>query len=170
MHPFVMASYEDAEAYARWSGKRLPTELEWEMAARGGLKKLRNGTGPSGIRRRPRDYPMGDWQDGICNTRERWSGAPRTMPVNELKDMSPYGIVGMCGSAPEWTSSWYHPYPGQSAFPAHLSGTQFKVMRGGGYFLSRDEARADARGYGGFESPEREKRGGIRLVRSLRSP
>lgn len=167
-HPFVLASYEDAAAYASWSGKRLPSELEWEMAARGGLKKLRNGSGADAIRRRPRDYPMGDWQEGVCNTRERWTGAPKTIPVLQLKDVSPYGAVGMCGSAPEWTSSWYHPYPGQAGFPMHLSGQQFRVIRGGGFFLSRDSARADARDYGGMESPAREHLAGIRLVRSLR--
>lgn len=165
-HPFVMASYSDAAAYASWSGKRLPTELEWEMAARGGLKKLRNGSGVNGIRRRPRDFPMGDWQEGVCNTRERWTGAPKTVPVQELKDISPYGVVGLCGSAPEWTASWYHPYPGQAAFPMQLAGQQFRVIRGGGFFLSRDAARADSRDYGGMESPGQERRAGFRLVRS----
>lgn len=167
-HPFVMASYSDAAAYAAWAGKRLPSELEWEMAARGGLKKLRNGSGANGIRRRPRDFPMGEWQEGVCNTRERWTGAPRTLPVQALKDTSPYGVVGLCGSAPEWTASWYHPYPGQPSFPMHLAGQQFRVIRGGGFFLPRDSARADARDYGGMESPGQERRAGIRLVRSLR--
>ncbi|HMU82120.1 MAG TPA: SUMF1/EgtB/PvdO family nonheme iron enzyme [Leptospiraceae bacterium] len=167
-HPFILASYEDAAAYARWSGKRLPTEIEWEMAARGGLKLLRNGTGVNGITRSPRVFPMGEWKSEVCNTREMWQDEPRTVSVYTLKDRSPYGIVGMCGSAAEWTETWYNPYPGASKFPMNLAGKQFRVIRGGSFHQDRDAARADSRDYGGFESPENQKRAGIRLVISAK--
>jgi len=168
-HPLVVASYDDAEGYARWSGKRIPSELEWELAARGGLKLLRDGSGVAGILRSPRIYPMGSWSSGVCNTREMWNNAePRTISVYELKDKSPYGIVGLCGSAREWTSNWYVPYPGQSVFSERLSGKQFRVLRGGSYNQNREFARVDTRDYGGFESLAEDHSGGIRLVISAR--
>ncbi|MBL8019024.1 MAG: SUMF1/EgtB/PvdO family nonheme iron enzyme, partial [Leptospirales bacterium] len=104
----------------------------------------------------------------VCNTREKWSTEPRTISVLALKDRSPYGMVGMCGSAAEWTSSWYNAYPGQTQFPEHLAGQQFRVLRGGSFAQSRDFARTDWRDYGGLESPRTDRRGGIRLVLSAR--
>lgn len=167
-HPFTLASFEDAQHYARWTGKRLPTEFEWELSARGGLKLLRNGSGVEGIKRSPPVYPMGQWSPDVCNTREMWNGEPRTISVFSLKDRSPYGIVGMCGSAAEWTSSWYNAYPGQTEFPENLSGQQFRVLRGGSFSQPRDFARTDSRDYGGLESPRSDRRGGIRLVLSAK--
>ncbi len=164
--PITVASYADAEAYARWTGKRLPTEQEWEMAARGGLRTLRNGNGPQSISRSPPIYSVGEKFDpDRCNTLESGRGEP--LPVTALKDRSPYGLYGMCGNAREWTSSWYKPYRGHRFVQPHISGKQFRVIRGGAYYQDRQAARADARDYGGFPDLLSDRSAGFRLVQDL---
>ncbi len=177
-HPFHKASYSDAEAYASWAGKSIPTELEWEMAARGGLSLLLNGA-KSSIYRSPPVYPDGvssiidgidtSLQKGLaCNTLESKIGD--TLSVYELKDRSPYGIIGMCGNAQEWTSSWYLPYKGavwdRNSLEAWLplKGKIFRVIRGGSFAESLKFARADYRDYGGFPDLKNDFSAGFRLI------
>jgi hypothetical protein len=89
LHPAVFVSWEDADAYAKWVSRRLPTEEEWEKAARG---------------IDAREYPWGDWEEGCCNTRE--TGIGDTLPVGQYSPRgdSPYGCVDMAGGVWEWTA------------------------------------------------------------------
>lgn len=169
-YPVNFLTYQEVEKYAKWTGKRIPTEFEWEKAARGqGLDIKINLDESITITTFPLTYPFGqNFDPELCNSKEVNLG--KTFSIYELaeKGASPYGAIGMCGNAAEWTSSWYLPYPGN--FKKNISyGKQFKVIRGGSFFETKKEGRTFYRMYGGLPSLHEDRRAGFRLVLDIKN-
>lgn len=105
-HPVVHVAYEDAEAYAAWAGKALPTEAEWECAARGGLD---GATYVWGEAFAPGGMMMANtWQGEFPWQNPRSDGYERTAPVGSFPPNG-YGLYEMAGNVWEWTTDWYAP-------------------------------------------------------------
>jgi len=103
-HPVVHVAYRDALAYAKWAGKDLPTEAEWEFAARGGLDGAEFAWGDEFT---PGGKPMANtWQGGFPRENLKLDGYERTSPVTAFP-ANGYGIYDMIGNVWEWTSDWY---------------------------------------------------------------
>ena len=105
-HPVVHIAYRDAMAYAAWAGKDLPTEAEWEFAARGGLDGSEFSWGdefaPAG------QHQANTWQGNFPHQNLRTDGYERTSPVSAFP-ANGYGVHDMIGNVWEWTSDWYSP-------------------------------------------------------------
>jgi formylglycine-generating enzyme required for sulfatase activity len=103
-HPAVHVVYEDAEAYAKWAGKELPTEAEWEFAARGGLEGKEFVWGDELM---PNDKPMANtWQGEFPWQNLKTDGFEGTAPVGSFPPNG-YGLYDMAGNVWEWTTDWY---------------------------------------------------------------
>jgi len=105
-HPVVHVAYCDALAYAKWAGKDLPTEAEWEFAARGGLDGIEFAWGdeltPGGRQ------VANTWQGAFPHENLKLDGYERTSPVTVFPPNG-YGVYDMIGNVWEWTSDWYSP-------------------------------------------------------------
>jgi formylglycine-generating enzyme required for sulfatase activity len=146
-HPVVHVSHDDALAYAKWAGKQLPSEAQWEFAARGGLHRQPFvwGVTPPNYARQP----LANLFDGTFphkNTRK--DGYARTSPVNAFPPNG-YGLYDMAGNCWQWTADFYRPDayanhtptdpkgPTDSFDPDEPGITKF-VQRGGSFLCSAD--------------------------------
>jgi formylglycine-generating enzyme required for sulfatase activity len=113
-HPVVQVAYEDAEAYAGWAGKELPTEAEWEYAARGGLEGAAFTWGDEHF---PNGEPMANtWQGEFPWQNLKLDGYEGTSPVGSFPPNG-YGLYDMAGNVWEWTTDFFtmrHPGEAQS--------------------------------------------------------
>lgn len=122
-HPIVFVSWHDAKAYCEWAGKRLPSDEEWEKAARGTDGRM---------------FPWGNAFDiDRVNSPVRWTRLKRdgdTTPVGAFPDgVSPYGAYDMSGNVWEWTASWYRAYPGNTRASENY-GEQYRTLKGGSWW------------------------------------
>lgn len=132
-HPAVHVSWNDAQAYCSWAGKRLPTEAEWEYAARGGHAGQRF---PWGNELTPkRRWKLNIWQGSFPAQNTRDDGFVTTAPAKTYPPNG-YGLWQMAGNVWEWCSDWFSPtyYRESPVFvPGGPDAGEQRVMRGGSY-------------------------------------
>lgn len=102
-YPVVHVSWEDGMAYCKWSGKRLPTEAEWEWAAKGGVQDARYGWGKEELK--DGFFPANIWQGTFPNNNTAGDGFITTAPVQSFA-ANGFGLYDMSGNVWEWTADW----------------------------------------------------------------